>query len=127
MDKPSQRRLAENEVIFRLYNESVQQRIDAFNKEAAEQGAAPLEIRGEEPLYFYCECSDESCNKRIRITLNDYNRIHKARDMFTIICGHEIKEFEDVIAQEEGYCVAKKHAPPPQQVKRLNPTELDNA
>jgi hypothetical protein len=56
----SDRRLAENEVIFKDRNKSVQKRFDEVNKIASEEGHEPVALDDDTPLYFYCECADEN-------------------------------------------------------------------
>jgi hypothetical protein len=109
----SQRRLAENEVVFRSYNKSVQEGIDAVNQIAEEDGQAPISLRPDVPLFFYCECSNENCKQRIKILPGVYNAIHTRNDTFTIACGHEVKDVEDVTTVEKEYCIVKKHQQPP--------------
>jgi hypothetical protein len=124
---PSERRFAENEVVFRSFNERLQKDIDNVNKIAAEEGDDPISLDGAMPLYFFCECSDETCSQRIRISPDIYQKIHKTRDVFTIVPGHQIETAEDVIAVEKEYCVVKKHKQPPQTAGGLQSTGLNNS
>jgi hypothetical protein len=71
-DSVSERRMAENEVVFRKYNERVQQGFDAVKKVAKEAGQEHFVVEVDAPLYFYCECSDENCHERIRLTTERY-------------------------------------------------------
>jgi hypothetical protein len=127
MSEPSsERRLAENQVVFRENNEKVQKGIDKANAIAAEEGAEPLSLGADTLLYFNCECSDENCRKRIKVTLTDYNRIHSKRNRFVIACGHDVPKIEDVTEKEAEYCVVTKHETPPQSADRLNSTDIRN-
>ena len=90
-DTPAQRRMAENEVIFREHNESIQKAFDEVKRIAAEDGQVPQFEPDDTPLHFYCECSDENCKQRVSLQPSRYNEIHKKRNMFVIICGHEVK------------------------------------
>jgi endonuclease I len=124
-DVAYEKRLAENQVVFRSFNESVQQGIDHANEVAREENAAPLKLNEDAPLHFYCECSNEKCNQRIRVTPRDYKTIHASRESFSIAYGHEIKEVERVTSMHEGYCVVTKYKEPEQDVKELKETGLN--
>lgn len=123
----SERRMAENEAVFRGLNERVHADIDEVDRIAAEDGQEPISLDRDMPLFFYCECSDENCRKRIKLSPNTYEKIHKDRNAFTIVCGHEVKEIEEVISKTPEYCVAVKHKTPPPNPNSLNSTDVDNS
>ena len=117
--KPSERRLAENEVVFRQLNEQIEKSIDEVNQMAAEAGQPEYMIKhgpGDPPLHFYCECSDIDCVERVQLNLHEYNQIHEKRDRFVVLHGHETEEVERVIKIEPKYLVVKKHIKPPETV-----------
>ena len=125
-ETPSERRLAENEVIFRQANETVQKNFNELEKLAKEDGQESFIKRFDKPLYFYCECSDEKCQKRVMVKPSKYNQIHKERDQFIMIPGHEQKDIEHVITKTRNYCVVKKKLQPPDSATELHKTNLDN-
>jgi hypothetical protein len=124
---PSERRLVENQMVFRSHNEKVQQDINRINETAAEVGDIGVHLDADTPLFFYCECSDENCTKRIKILPAAYNLIHSARDTFTVMCGHDLPEVERVIIAEKEYCVVQKYDKPPLTAERMNVTDVDNS
>lgn len=124
--KADLRRMAENQVVFRRFNEKLQKDIDKVNATAAEVGDEPFILNADEPLYFYCECSDEQCAKRIKISLNEYARIHKERDLFTIMPGHDVPQIEEVIETNAEYDVVRKFKKPRESVRELATTDLHN-
>ncbi len=127
MSEPvTDRRMAENQVVFRGFNKELLKWQDQFKNLADDEGQLPKEFNADMPLYFYCECSDENCRKRIKISPNAYTKIHKVKNTFTIICGHEVIKIEDVTNKESEYCVVTKHFHPPQSADKLNPTKVDN-
>lgn len=75
MDKPSERRLAENEVIFRTFNEEA--------KDFVLEDAQRMPLAGK-PLRFYCECSDLRCIERIELTADVYERLHQTSRRFVL-------------------------------------------
>jgi hypothetical protein len=120
-----ERRLAENEVIFRALNESVKNGVEAVNAAAEEAGSAPMHFDGTQPLFFYCECSSPTCTERIKITPDAYNTIHKARDVFTLVPGHNNPDIEDVTETTDEYFVVVKHVQPPTIKQALKDTLSD--
>lgn len=127
---PSERRLAENEVVFRQLNEQVLKGVKETNRMAVEDGQPEYVISdspADSPLYFYCECSDENCTKRVKINLYDYNKIHKQRDHFIVARGHEVLAVERLVREEPEYSVVEKFITPPEKVGALQSTEVDNS
>lgn len=125
----SERRLAENEVYFRQLNERVQAGIDETNRIAKEDNQPEYEIipgKKDQPLHFYCECSDEKCTKRIIMTQLTYNEIHKDRSCFTIFPGHQVAAIEKVVREDPRFVVVRKSIKPPDTAEKLNPTALNN-
>lgn len=128
MSEPlSERRMAENEVFFRQQNEEMQKSIEAFTAMAKQDGHDDLLDNDDTPLHFYCECSDENCRKRIELQPSKYDKIHKKRNRFLIICGHEAPSVEQVVERKDGFCVVEKLVPPPPLAPRLQPTPVDNS
>lgn len=133
MNKPapktaSERRLVENEIVFRQLNEQIQKGIDEANRIAAEDEQSHLRIqqsKDDDPLHFYCECADENCVRRVVLSHHDYNTIHRRRDHFVILPGHERPQVEDVVQREEGYFVVEKKIMPPEQVGSVFDTEAE--
>jgi len=119
-------KLAENEVFFRQYNETIQKGFDHLTKIAEREGEEPYAYDSETPLYFYCECSDEDCRERVFISLSAYNDIHKDRDSFIVVPGHEVAEIEHVVVRKPEYHVVRKFIPTPRDAEKVNPTDVDN-
>lgn len=114
-------RLAKNEVIFRKYNESIEKGFEKLKKIAKEQGWQESVEQSDDKLYFFCECSDATCQKRILVKPSRYNKIHQNRSQFVIVCGHEVADIEEVlVAKEKGYCVVRKFKIPPESTEELS-------
>ena len=96
MTKQSVRRLAENEVIFREANKDA----EAFLRDT---GAASSTT-----LPFFCECSDVNCRGRIEISAEEYDQLHKSKQYFIVLDGHEIPQIERVVARKDGFNVVAK-------------------
>lgn len=122
----SHRRMAENQVVFRARNRKMQSWFTKFKKIARKEVHGTTSLDNDKPMSFYCECSDEKCTQRIELPPTTYRDIHAAPDLFTIACGHEVPEIEDIVIQQPTYCVVKKHLVPDQSPGKLQPTPVDN-
>lgn len=97
---PREKRLIENEVIFRDVNKNI--------KEFIKEDRGP-----KEKTQFYCECSRPKCIERITLTPREYEKLHKDERHFITIAGHEFTEVEKVISKKGAYQVVEKHFKPP--------------
>jgi hypothetical protein len=114
MNPASERRLAENELIFKKRNERIKARVEKLLNQMDETAMK---------IQFYCECSNEDCRKKIAITPQDYELIHKNARHFLIAGGHNIETVENVIEKAETYWVVEKMLDPPSTTNmELNPT-----
>lgn len=126
----SERRLAENEAIFRQINEQVQAGYDETNRLAQEDNQPEFmvsNISGTTPLQFYCECADENCAMRFPISPLEYQEIHQNRKHFTVVPGHEVLSVEKVVARKPAYIVVEKNVQPPEDPKVMHPTSVGNS
>lgn len=122
----SLRRLVENEVYFRQRNEHV---VDGFKKlaevakEEGQDGYLPdMQI----PIHFYCECADEKCRKRVKMTPKKYAQLHKNRSQFVILPTHNVPEVERIRQTEKNYLLVEKYDTPPKKVNTTKSTDLNN-
>ena len=96
MDKLSERRLKENEVIFQQANEGVAQFVIE-------------ESDNDDPIIkFYCECSNIDCRERITLQASDYHKLHKDQRHFIALEGHEMPGIEGIISKHNGFSVVRK-------------------
>jgi hypothetical protein len=107
MKKRDERRLAENEVIFKQINKDV----DGFLHDVGVQNLLVTP--------FYCECSSLECRERIELTPAEYERIHKSLRHFIVLPGHQIPAIEQVIEQRDNFNVVEKKTeiPSPSEVR----------
>jgi hypothetical protein len=90
-----QRRIGENEVIFREVNERVRETNETFDVAAGE-------------AEFVCECGRASCVERVRMSLAEYERVRAEPTTFLILPGHELAEVERVIRRGPRFWVVRK-------------------
>ena len=123
----SERRMAQNEVVFRRFNEKVQKGFQDIKQMAVETNQEHLIQIDDTPLHFYCECSDENCRKRVMLKPSAYRKIHRNRRRFVLICGHETVQIEKVVGRFDNYCVVEKSVAVPSTATTLQATSVDNS
>ena len=125
MDSASpDRHLVENEVIFRQRNQKISKDLETLAKEAKKEGMA-LHDHSDLPLHFYCECSDETCTKRIVLKPSTYEKLHKNSSQFLIRPGHQVVSIERLVKAEPKYLVVEKYLTPPKKVAKLHATDFN--
>ena len=94
MNDELERRLADNESIFREVNEAIS------------RGGYP----GDEdtPVGFRCECARLGCNALVSLTPHEYERVRAFPRRFVMLPGHELEEVETVVQGMTGYVVVEK-------------------
>jgi hypothetical protein len=84
-------RAAKNQSLFREVNE----RIGELS------GSATLPT-------FVCECTDETCDQRVPLTREEYERVRSDSNSFFVVRGHQIDEIEQIVAVAERFVVVAK-------------------
>lgn len=121
-ESPHDRRLAENEVVFRQHNEQIQKDFDNLDEISKSEGKGSFDYAENMVLEFMCECSNEKCTQRLPLALNKYGEIHQHRHRFTIVPGHERPKIEKIIEKTDTFIVVQKLVAPPHHASALNPT-----
>jgi hypothetical protein len=117
MNDISIRRLTDNEAVFRQLNEYIHRGKKADNNSVQKQNNLQE---------FICECSDELCDKRIKLRLRDFEEIHKVRNRFVIAPGHEVPEIESMLLTQAGYSIVEKIYQPSENPLSLHKTDVQN-
>lgn len=123
----AEQRMINNQVVFRRFNERMLKGFQRLNEIAAEEGEAPLYLEGDEPIYYICECSDENCTKRVKLTPDTYKKIHKNRKRFTVLHEHSVIGIEKITDETQAFVVVEKIHNPNQEAKLLATTSVDNS
>jgi hypothetical protein len=108
----SESRLAENEIIFRRANEQVVEGI--ADVKALAEDTNQREFLGNIDaivLHFRCECMNTECQRRIPMSVREYEIRHKNRLRFVVIAGHQDTRIETVVLRVREYVVVEKHVP----------------
>jgi hypothetical protein len=94
-------RQAVNEALAREVNE----RVARLDERAVSMRATP----SEQLFEFLCECSAEgSCEARLQLTIEEYERVRAQDDRFAIAPGHETDEIEQVVERNDRFLIVDK-------------------
>ncbi len=108
MTSEHERRLAENEALFREVNEHVQKQADGHGNDGH--------------IYaYFCECSDRGCIERVELTSSEYEVVRADGTRFILVAGHEIDEIEDVVATLGDSVIVEKQGVAGQHAETLDP------
>lgn len=87
-------RLANNEIIFRSVNESIQE--------------LAVSLGGPDNYEFICECSARGCVDRVKLSRAQYEHVRAEGTRFFVVPGHENVEVEEVVEAHPTYLVVEK-------------------
>jgi hypothetical protein len=68
-----------------------------------------------------CECMDESCTKRVTMTLAEYERIRSDSNRFLVLRGHDVADVEEIIDEQADYVVVSKLGAGAPVAEKLDP------
>ena len=93
-----ERRLGQNEALFRQVNEHVRGVNESFGSLT-------------ERMEIVCECGDASCAQRISIGIEEYEELRSNPDRFVVAPGHvDPTDVEEVVAHGGGWEIVQKRA-----------------
>lgn len=95
MDDRRKERIAENEASFRAINERLS------------EGLRQLPDNPE-LLEFICECGIQTCDRHVRLSRGEYERVRRDSRRFVVLPGHVIPDAERVVASGDRYEVVEK-------------------
>ncbi len=90
-----ERRLAENETIFRSVNE----RIEHLARPQGDDAHV---------FEFLCECSNLDCTLRLPLTIAEYEEVRSDPTVFVVAPGHDLPEIEEIVHKTSTHQVVKK-------------------
>ena len=103
-----QRRISENEALYRTVNEQIEDLNQAFGTLT-------------QTMTVICECGDGSCAQQVDLPIAEYERVRGDPALFMIVAGHEIDDVEEVVESHETFDVVRKDPGGPAELAR----ELD--
>jgi hypothetical protein len=104
-----ERRLAENEALFREVNERVESLAHRLGPGV--------------PYEFLCECANADCTFRLTLPLSVYENVRADPQQFVVLPLHYTPEVEDLVAEEETYWVVRKTGEAGKYVEQLDPRD----
>jgi hypothetical protein len=105
-----ERRIAENEALFRDLNEEVGVVAHSFSS------------GGEERTFdFLCECGDATCAVPVSLTLAEYEELRGSPIRFFVVPGHQSGDVEVVVASHPAYLVIEKTGEAAELARRRDP------
>jgi hypothetical protein len=103
-----EKRMAQNEALFREVNERVQD--------------IAVEFGDEESGYeYFCECANKDCTFRLVLSLEEYESIRKDPKQFVVLPDHFTPEVELLLLETDGYWVVRKVGEAGHYVEQLDP------
>ncbi len=103
-------RLAKNEALFRQVNERLLEVSTLLG--TADSGPD-----------FVCECPDEDCTDRIRLSIGEYEQLRSNPRQFVVLAGHEAQTVERVVADRGRYRVVEKVGVPGEIAEDTDPRD----
>lgn len=102
-----ERRLAQNEALFREVNERVE--------------AVAHQLGPDVPYEFVCECANADCTFRLQLSLRTYETVRSDPKQFVVLPLHYTPEVEELVAEEDAYWVVRKSGEAGDYVEALDP------
>jgi hypothetical protein len=105
-----ERRMAENETLFREVNERVE--------DTAAQFAGEDEDSTHE---YFCECANADCTFRVRLTHEQYASVRADPKQFVVLPLHFTPEVETLVTKNGGHWLVRKTGEAGDYVEKLDP------
>jgi 3,4-dihydroxy-2-butanone 4-phosphate synthase len=99
-----QQRAAQNENLFREVNERIE---DLATSAAFTQ--------------FVCECLDKTCDRRVSMTVEEYEHVRADGNQFFVLPGHNAEHIDEIIEANDRYLTVRKLGAGAEVAERLDP------
>jgi len=70
---------------------------------------------------FICECMQATCDERLQLTLDQYEKIRADSNRFVVLAGHDVPGVERVVETTDGYVLVEKLGLGGALAERLDP------
>lgn len=90
-----ERRIAQNEALYRSINERIEDLNHAFGT-----------LTG--AMTVVCECGDASCVEQIHVDVGTYERVRSSAKLFIIVPGHEVDDVEELVEETPEFAIVAK-------------------
>ena len=103
-----ERRMAQNEALFREVNERVED--------------IAVELGDEEGGYeYFCECANKDCTFRVVLSVEEYESVRNDPKQFVVLPDHFTPEIEEVVLRSDEYWEVRKSGEAGEYVEQLDP------
>ena len=102
-----ERRMAQNEVLFREVNERVQEKAEDFG------GGGAFE--------YLCECANADCTFRVTLTPEQYESVRSDPTQFVVLPLHFTPEVETLVTEQDDFWIVRKTGEAGEYVEKLDP------
>jgi hypothetical protein len=102
-----ERRLAQNEALFREVNERV-------SSSGTDRSPAASHD-------YLCECSNPDCTFQITLGASEYEAVRVDPRQFVVLPGHYMPEIEDLVTETDRYWIVRKVGAEGEFVEKLDP------
>ena len=99
-------RAAANESLFREVNERIE---DLASRSSFNE--------------FVCECSDDACDQRVGMTIEEYEYVRADSNRFFVVPAHETTDVDEVLESTARYLVVRKRGAGAVVAERLDPRD----
>jgi hypothetical protein len=106
-----ERRMTQNEALFREVNERVQEKAEAFGS------AGTFE--------YLCECANADCTFQVSLTPAQYESVRADPTQFVVLPLHFTPEIEVMVSEDVGFWIVKKVGEAGDYVEELDPRSQD--
>jgi hypothetical protein len=104
-----EKRMAENEALFREVNERVSTLSDRLGPDV--------------PYEYLCECANADCTFRIALSSAEYEAIRADSKQFWVLPMHFTPEVERLVAENDRFWVVRKTGDAGEFVEKLDPRQ----
>jgi hypothetical protein len=104
-----ERRLAQNEALFREVNERVNDIADAERQ-------PQHDLTG-----YVCECANPDCTFVLQLSGDEYETVRADAAQFVVLPDHYTPEIESLVSRHERYWIVKKSGEAGDYAERLDP------
>ena len=101
-----ERQLINNEILLRESNKNAKQAIKKYFHRQKNVTTHPLE--------FQCECSNLACEKKISLTISQYEKLHRRGDRFIVSKSHETLAIEKIVQHSPHFSLVEKFSLQPE-------------
>ena len=102
-----ERRMTQNEALFREVNERVQEKAEAFGSGTT--------------FEYLCECANADCTFQVTLSTAQYEHVRADPTQFVVLPLHFTPEIETLVSENEGYWIVKKIGEAADYVEKVDP------